>query len=135
MSEQPVISPLYMDRDSPIGNSVDDSGRRGLHVIPQGGHTGSTPYSSGRITVVSCTSSAWTAAPDLALIDRKSLLVQNTSESFTLLWNYTNDPGVTTGYELTPGGIKEASLSPDVQVYLRVKNSGGTISQVIEELS
>jgi hypothetical protein len=32
MSDNPVISPLLMDRSEPIGNSPDGGGRRALHV-------------------------------------------------------------------------------------------------------
>ena len=32
MSDTPVLSPLLMDRDIPLGNSEDDIGKRALHV-------------------------------------------------------------------------------------------------------
>jgi hypothetical protein len=125
-----------MDRDSPIGNSVDDSGRRGLHVIPQGGATGIKPYDLGRISTISVNHSAWVAAPSAALENRKSILIQNTDKKWTLLWNYTNDPANLTGYEIGAGGIKEVSLSSSVQVYVRIKEvTTDVTTPVIEELA
>lgn len=136
MSETNVLSPLYMDRDSPIGNSVDDSGRRGLHVIPQGGATGIKPYDAARISTITVNHVAWVAAPAVALANRKSILIQNIDKKWTLLWSYTNNPASLVGFEIGAGGIKEVSLADHVQVYVRIKEvTTDVTTPIIEELA
>ena len=44
MSENPVISPLLMDRSEPIGNSTGDDGRRALHIKPTAGTLVTEPF-------------------------------------------------------------------------------------------
>lgn len=134
-TEDKVTSPLYMDRSEPLGNSLDDAGRRALHVKPQGGATSLKGYTVGRITYQLLTHTAWTAAPVVPLPGRRSLLLQNNTQNHTVLWNYTNDPAVTVGYEIEPGGIKEVSVESSLTVYLRLKGGGNSdISIIIEEL-
>jgi len=135
-TEDKVTSPLYMDRSEPLGNSLDDAGRRALHVLPQGGATGIRPFDAGRITTVTVNHVAWVAAPAVAFPNRKSILIQNTDKKWTLLWGYSNDPASLVGYEIGAGGIKEVSLADHVQVYIRIKEvTTDVVTPIIEELA
>lgn len=133
MSEIQAISPLLMDRAEPLGNSIDQTGRRALHVLAQGGILQIQGVSiQGRIQQLTVTDAAWVAAPLVPLTDRNSLIVQNNSNR-VLLWNYTNNPAVTIGFQIPANGFREIVISDNVQVYLRT--TSGTATVIVEELA
>jgi hypothetical protein len=133
MPENPVISPLLMDRSEPLGNSLDQTGRRALHTVVQGGVLNIQGVSiEGRIQQLALVTTAWTAAPLVPLTNRNSLIVQNTSNR-TVLWNYTSNPAVTIGFQIPANGIREIVITDDVIVYLRAV--GGAATVIVEELA
>jgi hypothetical protein len=133
MSEQKTVSALVMDRAEPLGNSIDQTGRRALHTVVQGGVLNIQGVSiQGRIQQLSLVTTAWTAAPLVPLANRNSLIVQNTSVR-TILWNYTNNPAVTVGFQIPANGIREIMITDDVIVYLRAVSAAATV--IVEELA
>lgn len=133
MSETPVISPLLMDRSEPLGNSLDQTGRRALHTVVQGGVLNIQGVSiQGRIQQLALVTTAWTAAPLVPLANRNSLIVQNIS-NHTILWNYTDNPAVTIGFRIPAGGFREILITDEVNVYLRAATTAVTV--LVEELA
>lgn len=133
MSETRVISPLIMDRSEPIGNSIDQTGRRALHTLVQGGTLNIQGVSQeGKIQQLALTTAAWTAAPLSPLANRNSLIVQNLSNR-TVIWNYTNNASVTIGFHIPPNGIREIAITDTVIVYLRSLVGAATV--IVEELA
>ena len=139
MAEQPVTSALFMDRADPLGNSLDDSGRRALHVKSQGGTVTANFRGlsiAGRITVVTLNQNTWTAVPAVPLANRNSLLVQNNSTLYTVLWNYSASAPTNEGFQIVPQGYKEVAITPSIVVYCKLLGSGAaTADVVVEELS
>lgn len=138
MSETPVISSLLMDRSEPLGNSVDDTGRRALHVKTQGGNVTARFQGlsiGGRITMVELSDSEWRQLPSAALVNRNSLLMQNISTK-TILWNYSASALASEGFQILSGGFKEVAITDAIHVYARVAGAGsGLATVVVEELA
>lgn len=133
MSEIKTISPLLMDRSEALGNSIDPTGRRALHVLAQGGILQIQGVSvQGRIQQVTVPVVSWVAAPAVPLAGRNSLLIQNTSNR-AILWNYTNNPAVTIGFSIPAGGYREVLITDQVTVYLRTTGAPQTV--IVEELA
>lgn len=133
MSETPVISTLLMDRSEPLGNSIDNTGRRALHVLAQGGVLQIKGVSvEGRIQQLTLSTSAWTPAPATPLQGRNSLIVQNIGNT-SVLWNYTDNPAVTIGFRIPAGGFREILITDEVKVYLRAATAAVTV--LVEELA
>jgi len=132
MSEKPVTSPLLMDRSDPIGNSIDDSGRRALHARVSGSVAVKGLSTAGRVSVVTVNSAAWVALPSVPLVGRNSILIQNQG-SRELFLNYSNTAPAGSGIIVASGAAKEALIADTVMVYGRV--ASGTLTVAVEELA
>jgi hypothetical protein len=75
MSEEFVISPLWMDRSDPLGNSEGSDGRRALHIID------TTP---GAIVLKSTI--ATNTTPSVTNVT-SSILASNSNRKFAIIFN------------------------------------------------
>ena len=87
MAENPVISPLLMDRSEPIGNSTDQSGRRALHVVATMG-TAAVPfdYDEGLVAYPSSTTEVYTYKKAGVTLRTVTITYTDTTKNYISGW-------------------------------------------------
>jgi hypothetical protein len=132
--ERSVTSAMFMDRSEPLGNSIDEHGRRALHALVSGQVTIKGVNTAAKITKQTVTTSGWQALPASPLAGRNTVLVQNQSASDSVLLNYDAGAPSDEGIIIGVGAAKEVMISESLTLYGRSVGSGPAIV-MIEELA
>jgi hypothetical protein len=89
---------------------------------------------SGKITIVSLSSSSWTALPSTALNGRKSVSIQNQSDNGNIvLINFSSSAPGTDGFRIDDGGTRSFMVGGSLVVYGRMKSGSGSVA--VEEIA
>lgn len=135
MPETPVTSPLLMDRSEPLGNSLDEYGRRAAHAKVSGQILIKGASTAGSVTLVSVTNAAWVALPATPLANRNTVLIQNQATSATIVVNFSNTAPATSGIRIGPGGALEIMVSNGIAIYGRNTAAGPAVTIGVMELA
>jgi hypothetical protein len=134
--ETPVTSVLKMDRAEPLGNSLDDFGRRALHV--KGAFRFSGLNIGMRITTMEIGDTA-TAIPATPFTQRNAIAILNLDPALTLYVGPSSvtegrTVGTTAGWEVGPSEAFNVDITDGVVVY-GIAPAGETILVKILEIA
>lgn len=137
MSDTPVISPLLMDRDLPLGNTAGDDLRGRVHVKVSNKATElllvtvEIPNTTFIDTVMSLSSAAQVAKVGASnLANRKYLVLQNLSGGNI----YYGTAGVSssTGFKIANGSGITLPVGPGISIYI-IKQNATAGNVIIQE--
>lgn len=117
----------------------DPSGETAVNTVISGGSVGFTPSGLDkgfRVTTLIVTETAG-ALPLFPFAERESISIHNKSETQTIFIgnsNVTADTvvGVTSGYELLPGGFFNVDITPDIILYGRTTTGSTAFVKILE---